>query len=393
MKCSNCGTEFEGKFCPNCGTAVTSQPTTQVQQESTTSVPPAPSSNKKTKKKKPFYKRAWFIILVIVAAIAIIGSIAGGKSDKSEKIDWSTMELGSHLPTPKATKGKIWTNTEEELWVDLNKVNESEYKEYVKSCKDLGFTKDADTTSYSYEAYDSEGYDLRISFISDKMTIKLEIPMQFSTIQWPSSTVGKLLPAPKSSTGKFSFEHDTSFFVYVGDTTKEDFTAYVNACSEKGFTVDYNKGDTYYYADNADGYHISLKYEGNNIMSVSIDAPDKDDADETSKTTEKQDDAKQETSKPTESKKEDSSLIDPDFKAAMDSYEKFMDEYVAFMKKYSANPSDMNLLADYATYMSKYSKFVEDFEKWDDEDMNAAESAYYLEVQTRVNKKLLEVAN
>ena len=41
----------------------------------------------------------------------------------------------------------------------------------------------------------------------------------------------------------------------------------------------------------------------------------------------------------------------------------------------------------------KYSKFVEDFEKWDDEDMNAAESAYYLEVQTRVNKKLLEVAN
>ena len=128
-------------------------------------------------------------------------------------------------------------------------------------------------------------------------------------------------------------------------------------------------------------------------MSVRIDTPDKDDADETSKTTEKQDDAKQETSKPTESKKEDSSLIDPDFKAAMDSYEKFMDEYVAFMKKYSANPSDMNLLADYATYMSKYSKFVEDFEKWDDEDMNAAESAYYLEVQTRVNKKLLEVAN
>ena len=42
--------------------------------------------------------------------------------------------------------------------------------------------------------------------------------------------------------------------------------------------------------------------------------------------------------------------LDPDFKAAMDSYEKFMDEYVAFMKKYSANPTDMSLITDYADY-------------------------------------------
>ena len=83
--------------------------------------------------------------------------------------------------------------------------------------------------------------------------------------------------------------------------------------------------------------------------------------------------------------------LDPDFKKAMDSYEKFMDEYVAFMKKYQANPSDLSLLVDYADYMSKYADFVEDFEAWDDEDMNTAEAAYYLEVQTSVNKKLLEI--
>ncbi len=93
----------------------------------------------------------------------------------------------------------------------------------------------------------------------------------------------------------------------------------------------------------------------------------------------------------TTTKKATNGGLDPDFKAAMDSYEKFMDEYVAFMKKYQANPSDFSLLADYADYMSKYADFVEDFEKWDDEDMNAAETAYYLEVQTRVNKKLLDV--
>lgn len=85
--------------------------------------------------------------------------------------------------------------------------------------------------------------------------------------------------------------------------------------------------------------------------------------------------------------------LNPNFKAAMDSYENFMDEYVAFMKKYKANPGDLNLLADYTDYMSKYTDFVEDFEKWEDEDMNDAETAYYIGIQSRVSKKLLEVAN
>ena len=77
----------------------------------------------------------------------------------------------------------------------------------------------------------------------------------------------------------------------------------------------------------------------------------------------------------------------------MVSYETFMDEYVEFMKKYAeSDGSDLSILADYADYMSKYADFVEDFEKWEDEDLNTAETAYYLEVQTRVAKKLLEVA-
>lgn len=95
------------------------------------------------------------------------------------------------------------------------------------------------------------------------------------------------------------------------------------------------------------------------------------------------------TEQPTEAK---SDKIDSDFKKAMDAYEAFMDDYVDFMKKYKKNPSDFSLLADYADFMSKYAKFVEDFEKWENEDMNAAETAYYIDVQARVTKKLLEVA-
>ena len=81
-----------------------------------------------------------------------------------------------------------------------------------------------------------------------------------------------------------------------------------------------------------------------------------------------------------------------EFKEAMDSYETFMDEYVAFMEKYNEDPSDLSLLADYSVYLGKYAEFVEDFEKWENDEMNDAEMSYYIDVQNRVSKKLLEVA-
>ena len=62
------------------------------------------------------------------------------------------------------------------------------------------------------------------------------------------------------------------------------------------------------------------------------------------------------------------------------------------MKKYAkSNGTDVGLLADYADYMSKYTDVVKDFEAWDNEEMNAAEMTYYLDVQTRISKKLLKV--
>ena len=89
---------------------------------------------------------------------------------------------------------------------------------------------------------------------------------------------------------------------------------------------------------------------------------------------------------------ESTSGIRQEFKDAMDAYEEFMDEYVAFMEKYKANPNDMSLLVDYASYVSKYSDMVDKFDKWEDEDLNSEELAYYLEVSSRVTSKLLKVA-
>ena len=96
----------------------------------------------------------------------------------------------------------------------------------------------------------------------------------------------------------------------------------------------------------------------------------------------------------TESEEAEPELIDgmrPDFKQAMDSYEAFMGEYCEFMERYNDDPTDLSLLADYASFLVEYEKTMSDFESWDDGSLNDAEFAYYMEVNTRVLEMLSSV--
>ena len=330
------------------------------------------------------------LVLFILLVIIVIGGGALFSKASGEKIKWDDIVMGGILPEPPAKKGKIHFNSSEELWVDINNVSEKQFDEYIGECKNYGFTVDAEKDSTTYEAYNEDGYKLSLmhSSYGEKLTIELDVPMEMGKLKWPSSKAGKQIPAPKAETGKFAHEYDDNFFVYVGDTSKADYEDYINACIEAGFDVDYDKGDDHYYADNEDGWHISLKYEGYNIMSIDIDAPDKEEAKTDETTEEKSDDSEEETDT---TEKTDDNVLGAEFKAAMDSYETFMNEYVDFMKKYQENPSDIRLIGDYADYVKRYSDFAEDFEKWEDEEMNTAETAYYIDVQARVSKKLLEV--
>ena len=82
--------------------------------------------------------------------------------------------------------------------------------------------------------------------------------------------------------------------------------------------------------------------------------------------------------------------IRPEFKEAMDAYEAFYAEYCEFLKEYQKNPSDLGLLTKYATMMKKAEEADRAFEKWDDEDLNKEELAYYIDVTARIEKMLLD---
>ena len=327
-------------------------------------------------------KRILQVIICITLTVVLLQACS--TNEKSEPIQWSVLELGSMLPEPQGMNGEVGVDLAHALSVTLHNITKEQYKGYKNNCIEAGYTVESDDTGTSYIAFNSDGYQLRLVYSFEELYIHLDAPEKMDKFEWPVNGLGSMLPATKSTLGDISWNNSETFIVHVGNTTIDEYNDYVKACEEKGFTVDFSKDDKYYSADNAEGYKLTLRYLGFNRIEVSLEAPeDETSSDET------------ETSPSTEESKGNdvtSSTISKEFKEAMDSYEQFMDEYVAFMKKFKANPTDMDLLADYATYMSKYAEFVEDFDKWENEEMNAAETAYYIDVQARVSKKLLEVA-
>ena len=94
------------------------------------------------------------------------------------------------------------------------------------------------------------------------------------------------------------------------------------------------------------------------------------------------------SSKPTE-KPAASDGVDPDFKAAMDEYEAFIDEYIKFIKNYEEEGKPVSMLADYTKMMTQYSEFAAAMAEYESEELSDADAAYLIQVNARVQAKLL----
>lgn len=411
MKCSNCGAEYYGTVCNQCGmnfethkiellpTAVqtnsaTSPPSTSYTQNYASSAYPGNVAAYQ-KRKKPIYRR-WWVYLLVIADIIIIANFA---MNKDKTINWDEMVLSAQLPKPPSDKGDVIINSADELDVNIKNISAKQYNDYVVDCKTKkGFTVDAESDSSEYEAYNNKGYKLDLNYYesSKKLSISLNKPMEMSSIVWPSSKAASQLPVPKSTIGNFISDSDDNLNVYVGNTSREDYNNYVKACADRGFKVGYDNSKNRYSAKNDAGWDLSLSYEGNSVMNISLSAPDNNSGSNDNKeSTNSKDSSNSAESKSAKPQKNDAKSADglrSDFKAAMDSYESTMNEYVEFMKKYKANSSDAELISEYADYMQKYADTTNKFQSWKSNNLNNAELSYYLAVQTRVTKKLAEVA-
>ena len=330
---------------------------------------PAGKSTGKPKGKK---RHGCLIAIVVVVAIAIVGGIVSSCGRDSEKLDWPTGGLATMLPVPESDAGSVVINNGETFSADVDNYTQEQFDSYAAQCQEMGFTVEAVTDTDSFEAFTGDGHHLTLHFYDslENMDIDLEAPIEMGTISWPTAGAGSLVPAPTSTTGKIDSDSSTFFFAYVGETNAEAFAAYVDACSGAGFNVDYDRGDTWYSADNADGVSLRVEYRGFNTMAVRVDAPEA------------------EAPAATDSSAGGSS----DFRATMDAYEAFMNEYCDFMETYSSDSSKVVAMAtDYADMMSRYSDMTEQIDDIDESSLSAEDLACVTEVMGRVNARLLEI--
>lgn len=83
------------------------------------------------------------------------------------------------------------------------------------------------------------------------------------------------------------------------------------------------------------------------------------------------------------------SSVNPSFKSACDAYERVVDKYVNFMKTYDS--SNIAALSSYMQILTEYTEAAQAFANVQSSATTDADLAYFLEVQTRVNKKLLTI--
>lgn len=93
-------------------------------------------------------------------------------------------------------------------------------------------------------------------------------------LEWPGHELAQIIPIPKSNMGRVDWEYDDEISIYIGETSFEDYEAYIEACKEAGFTNVTSEGETFFYARNAEGYRISLTYnEDETAMKITVEMP------------------------------------------------------------------------------------------------------------------------
>lgn len=128
--------------------------------------------------RKPFYKRGWFLILVMLAVIGIFSTISRKNAERKERANeyrWPDSELAAMIPKPDSPYGRINSDSADTFRIDIYKITEKQYEDYVDSCREEGFREDYNRTDGYYSADNETGYSLRISYADEEKEMEISL--------------------------------------------------------------------------------------------------------------------------------------------------------------------------------------------------------------------------
>lgn len=393
-KCRKCGAEIPdgAPSCPVCGSPagdpVIPTPSTGAPQDPQTEKP----------KKKHTGLKVIGIIVAIFVLMGLIGSCSTSCSKQAEntKYDWPTGSLAQMIPSMNKKCSSVSENDISLSIHTSDRISKNDYTSYIDECKERGFTVDIEEKDNNYEAYNSDGYQVRVSFSDysdgNEISIYLDAPRTDGDLVWPAYGLAASLPNPNKTKGSISNDSSDTFSAYIGEMDKAAYDAYVNKCIAAGFDVDFHKYQKSYSAENKDGLYLEVSYEGFNTVRVYIRTPYDWESSNDNSSASSNTSSSTNTTPSANTSTNQSTGTSADFKKTMDDYEKTIDSYIAFMKKYSESSNTASMAADYAKYMSDYANVMSEIDAIDENTLTDADKKYYIEVNTRIAKKLADAS-
>lgn len=308
------------------------------------------------KPKKKSFKIVLATILPIII-ICIITSIFGPMLIKKAEQDrlMKTLVLASCLPELPVRPIEIKENSNTILKINQKNIDKQTYDKILAKVKEK-YPLDNKDISTSYEAYDSNGTKIILKPQFDTLEIKIRKLSHYGDIIWPTSGIALTIPKVASTRGIISINRDEYFSADIQYMTKEDLKNYFEQCKQYGYNLNIRTlNQTIYESKNQNGDRLSLRYDGGNVVSITVEQGRKksqfselsnsqsNDNQVSNNEDEKVKQEFQKTMKEVEQRlqQQKETGIDPKFQKLVDDYLRFMlADYWVKGVKYKANPTD-----------------------------------------------------
>lgn len=398
MRCTKCGTEYEGNFCPNCGTPASEiKDDNKINHDSEKTEYTIPQYNPRPPKKK---KRKDFglIVLVIIFIIAAFFFLTGKKEKKAQTETESAVKVAESISQ---AEPETLAKSEEENAFQVKSEELSQSEDIP-----ISFSSSLDDSNSSVVVFHDMSFRIPDRFGEKADDSKEDVYYFYDRSFSDNQLVALLLGYAEANITEERYEVSGDKILDVCEDELESRFTNIKNKKKQSIEMIGKRGTLYSFEGKTDYADIIMQcayvYHNGGIYTVGI-LYSKDITEDIStvmndvigaarignitESSEETDNVDASTGTNNKSAKG----IRPEIKEAIDSYESFFDDYVALMKKYKNNPSDLSLLSEYLDYMSKLSDMEQKFKAIENQDLTTEETMYYAEVTLRIEKKMLEV--
>lgn len=311
--------------------------------------------NQEKSKKKSFKILLATILPIIIMCIitSIFGPMLIKKAEQDRLI--KTLVLASCLPELPVRPIEIKENSNTILKINQKNIDKQTYDKILAKVKEK-YPLDNQDISTSYEAYDPNGTKIILKPQFDTLEIKIRKLSHYGDIIWPTSGLASTIPKPLSTKGIISINRDEYFSADIQYMTKEDLRNYFEQCKQSGYNLNTRElNQKIYESKNQNGDRLSLRYDGGNVVSITVEQGRKksqfselsnsqsNDNQESNNEDAKVKQEFQKTMKEVEQRlqQQKETGINPKFQKLVDDYLRFMlADYWVKGIKYKANPTD-----------------------------------------------------